>query len=285
MSYNPPPNPSYYDNQSSASRPGQDNSSHGHQSGRGYVPTLTRDEIRVLKECNKESFYYRCVPLSVLFSGLAYIGMKNGYLQKSPRFGYFPKMFGGVIIGYIGGKFSYQSVCAQKIMRLQNSSLAESLRKRKGLPSYQESLVANYSWVMNPDSLMKLRWIFHKDQLTVEERRPDFSEHDEGIDSYNTVKENLSPYTENEEPWKEKKFTSYNDLRRENRKEYANKLSETHKNANSDRLSSPPPPSFPGGYSFSDSSDFGPRPDSGPTSKPEPYFNPKKNKYGDLWDD
>ncbi|KAL7642167.1 UNVERIFIED_CONTAM: hypothetical protein RMT77_006728 [Armadillidium vulgare] len=277
MSYNPPPNPSYYDNQSSASRPGQDNSSH--QSGRGYVPTLTRDEIRVLKECNKESFYYRCVPLSVLFSGLAYIGMKNGFFQKSPRFGYFPKMFGGVIIGYIGGKFSYQSACAQKIMRLPNSNLAESLRKRKGLPSYQESMgnESGFSYEAPLD--------FNKDQLALEERRPDFSEHDEGIDSYNTVKENLSPYTENEEPWKEKKFTSYNDLRRENRKEYANKLSETHKNANSDRLSSSPPPSFPGGYTFSDSSDFGPRPESGPTSKHEPHSHTKKNKYGDLWDD
>lgn len=58
-------------------------------------------------------------------------------------------MFGGVIIGYIGGKFSYQSACAQKIMRLPNSNLAESLRKRKGLPSYQESLVANYCSCVN----------------------------------------------------------------------------------------------------------------------------------------
>lgn len=39
---------------------------------------LSAEEMRTLKECNRESFYYRCIPLSAVLSGLAYFGMKNG---------------------------------------------------------------------------------------------------------------------------------------------------------------------------------------------------------------
>ncbi|MCL4135264.1 UNVERIFIED_CONTAM: hypothetical protein GTU68_011635, partial [Idotea baltica] len=103
--------------------------------------TLSQDEIRVLRECNTESFYYRCVPLSTLFSGLAYIGMKNGYLQKSVNYGYIPKMIAAAFLGFFGGKISYQRACEEKIMRLPNSNLAEAFRKRRGQVSFQESYV------------------------------------------------------------------------------------------------------------------------------------------------
>lgn len=39
----------------------------------------------------------------------------------------------GVIVGYFMGKFSYQRQCAEKIMKLPNSKLAEMLKmKRRG---------------------------------------------------------------------------------------------------------------------------------------------------------
>lgn len=37
----------------------------------------------------------------------------------------------GVIFGYFLGKFSYQRQCAEKLMRLPNSHLAELLKQRK----------------------------------------------------------------------------------------------------------------------------------------------------------
>lgn len=37
----------------------------------------------------------------------------------------------GVIFGYFLGKFSYQRKCAEKLMRLPNSRLAELLKQRK----------------------------------------------------------------------------------------------------------------------------------------------------------
>lgn len=37
----------------------------------------------------------------------------------------------GVLIGYFLGKFSYQNKCAEKIMQLPNSKLAEMLKMKK----------------------------------------------------------------------------------------------------------------------------------------------------------
>lgn len=37
----------------------------------------------------------------------------------------------GVIFGYFIGKFSYQRKCAEKLMRIPNSRLAELLKQRK----------------------------------------------------------------------------------------------------------------------------------------------------------
>jgi hypothetical protein len=36
------------------------------------------EEIRVIKECNRESFYQRCLPLSALLGFSTYYGVKSG---------------------------------------------------------------------------------------------------------------------------------------------------------------------------------------------------------------
>lgn len=36
--------------------------------------------MRVLRECNSESFYQRCLPLGVLFGSAGYVGTKSGKL-------------------------------------------------------------------------------------------------------------------------------------------------------------------------------------------------------------
>lgn len=92
---------------------------------------FTRDELRVLRECNSESFFQRSLPVGTGFGVAAYFAVKNGYLKGSARFGPAPKVVVGVIIGYFMGKFSYQRKCAEKIMQLPNSRLAEVLRAKK----------------------------------------------------------------------------------------------------------------------------------------------------------
>lgn len=92
---------------------------------------FSSDELRVLRECDVESFVQRSVPLGTTFGLAAYMAVKNGYLKGSVRFGAVPKVAIGVIVGYFMGKFSYQNQCAEKIMRLPDSKLAEMLRMRR----------------------------------------------------------------------------------------------------------------------------------------------------------
>ena len=53
------------------------------------------------------------------------------HLQGSPKYGPIPKVALGVVLGYFAGKFSYQTKCAEKIMRIPNSQLGEMLRRRR----------------------------------------------------------------------------------------------------------------------------------------------------------
>lgn len=39
---------------------------------------FTHDEIKALEECDKESFYQRCLPFSTLFATATYAAMKYG---------------------------------------------------------------------------------------------------------------------------------------------------------------------------------------------------------------
>lgn len=54
-----------------------------------------------------------------------------GFLSPSAKYGAIPKVLGAVAFGYFLGKFSYQNKCAQKLMQLPNSRLAQILRQRK----------------------------------------------------------------------------------------------------------------------------------------------------------
>ena len=52
------------------------------------------------------------------------------------RYGPLPKMIAGGMVGYFAGIFSYINKCNEKIMKLENSPLADMLRQRKsGMPN------------------------------------------------------------------------------------------------------------------------------------------------------
>lgn len=74
----------------------------------------------------KRQLNYKCWP------GVAtWAAIQHGYLKPSPRFGNGPKILAACLFGYFVGKLSYQQACAEKIMRIPNSKLAEALRRRK----------------------------------------------------------------------------------------------------------------------------------------------------------
>lgn len=89
------------------------------------------DELRVLKECEIESLTKRSIPLGTLFGVGCWSAVQRGYLKPNANYGSGPKVFAAVVVGYFLGKLSYQQKCAEKIMQLPNSRLAEALRRRK----------------------------------------------------------------------------------------------------------------------------------------------------------
>ncbi|KAJ2954565.1 hypothetical protein O0L34_g2852 [Tuta absoluta] len=76
---------------------------------------FTQDEIRVLEECDRESFYRRCLPFSTLFAGLTYAAIKYDILKRNPHFGVWPKVLTAILVGHLCGRVSYIPTCEKKI--------------------------------------------------------------------------------------------------------------------------------------------------------------------------
>ncbi|KAK3862859.1 hypothetical protein Pcinc_031315 [Petrolisthes cinctipes] len=236
---------------------------------------FNQEELRVLRECNRESFYYRCVPMAALCSAGAFIAMKRGMLKTSERFGYTPKMIGGVIIGYFLGKLSYQNACAEKLMQLPNSPIGEALRKRKGRMGFQETLGFEPGFTVADPSASTTNSSLYEDP------RVDLRDHNEGQVEYERgVTESLSAYTKMDDeeggPGAPQSYTNYQELRRNNRHEYISKMAERYRR---DRPGDQPTES--GGPSFGvEEPPLGSIPPVPSTPSPPPTRS-RKNKYGD----
>jgi hypothetical protein len=92
-----------------------------------HAPTqLTRDETRILEECDRESLIYRSLPLGILtFAAIQYAMTKNIISTKAKWF----KLGAGVFAGYIIGKVSYTFACRKKILTLiPDSGLARMIQ-------------------------------------------------------------------------------------------------------------------------------------------------------------
>lgn len=254
-------------------------------------PVFNSDELRVLRECNKESFYYRCLPFAFLGTSASYMAMRTGYLNQSARFGYAPKMMGAAIVGYFLGKMSYQNACAEKLMKLPNSPIGEALRKRKGQVGFQESLS------LEPGFKMEEKWECPPGQQPImEDHRPDLRDRQEGLDDYNRITDALAPYTETDAAVAPQNYTTYEELRRQNREEYNKRMEERYRRPQGPLNDLSPAPSNIGptdGSYYPPPTPEGPPPPyvelspgyepSASTSLSPPISEPRmrKNKYGD----
>ncbi|XP_026500643.1 OCIA domain-containing protein 1-like [Vanessa tameamea] len=91
---------------------------------------FTQEEIKALEECDKESFYQRCLPFSSVFAAITYAGVKNGILRRNPHFGAAPKVMFAAFIGYSFGRLSYISECDLKLRHLPaDSNLGKIMRQ------------------------------------------------------------------------------------------------------------------------------------------------------------
>ena len=118
-SYNPPPeNPQQYNN-----------NPYENETTTQTMQRLSPEEQRVMAACQSESFWYRSVPMSGFLAMLAGVGVQNGYLSPSPKYGNRPKVILGSIIGYFLGKFSYANTCADKfLVEAPDSHIADMIR-------------------------------------------------------------------------------------------------------------------------------------------------------------
>ncbi|KAJ8934251.1 hypothetical protein NQ318_008694 [Aromia moschata] len=227
---------------------------------------FTQEELRVIRECNKESFYQRCIPLSVFLGGSTYYGVKTGFLRPNPRFGATPKVIAAVVVGYFVGKFSYQSKCAEKLMQLPNSQIGEMLRqKRKG--NLQESLDTGFGPAMSlaPFSSLDSSDVYSdlnpNSTLDMDTSRPEAP----GLDDYQRPSVD-NPIYEEEMPPVQKHVTTYEELRKQNRDEYQQKRIGNYRESARAPLASSP---------------------SKPAPEDENNYEDKrtaaKTKYGDVW--
>ncbi|CAK9298430.1 unnamed protein product [Gordionus sp. m RMFG-2023] len=100
-------------------------------------PVLTPEEIRTLRECNRQAFYNRSLPLSGLAMLATGYAVKTGYLSKNLAWA---KILATGVMGYVIGKFSYMGKCKSMILQLPNSPLAEKMRQYNNPGSYQEMM-------------------------------------------------------------------------------------------------------------------------------------------------
>jgi hypothetical protein len=86
---------------------------------------LTRDETRILNECDRESLFYRSLPLGILTFGATQYAMSKNYITTKAKW---LKLGVGLFAGYIIGKMSYASACKKKILtQIPDSSLARMI--------------------------------------------------------------------------------------------------------------------------------------------------------------
>ncbi|KAL1516845.1 hypothetical protein ABEB36_000691 [Hypothenemus hampei] len=228
---------------------------------------FTPDELRVLRECNKESFYTRCLPFSTVFGGLTYYGIKTGMFKGNPRFGAVPKVATAVIVGYFLGKLSYQKKCAEKFMALPDSKVGRLLKARRlGVPDVEEEKQ------ISTFSISPFSGITDSYSDIPDSNRNSFdygsTPTPDGLDdSFRPSLDNPIVLHEEEMPPEQKNVTTYEELRKKNREEYEQKRLQTYRQV--------PPRTAPSQPS--------------PVAKDTEFIDEYKptaagkNKYGDVW--
>lgn len=229
---------------------------------------FTPEELEVLRQCNRESFFQRCLPLSTILGAATFYAVKTGFIAGNRNFGAVPKVTLAAIVGFFLGKFSYQQKCADKFIALPDSKIGHLIRARRAgfhddrdpasVPSISLSpfggITDSYSDI-NPES-----GNYDYDS------RPN----PEGLnDSFRPSVDNPIILHEEELPPEQKNITTYDELRKKNREEYEQKRLAIYRETRLPKTSpSQPPPSATEDTQVNDG------------YKPS---TPSKTKYGDVW--
>ncbi|XP_069701206.1 OCIA domain-containing protein 1 isoform X2 [Periplaneta americana] len=228
---------------------------------------FSNEELRVLRQCNRDSFFQRCIPIASILGIGTYYGVHSGYLKPHARWGAAPKVTVAVIVGYFLGKFSYQSKCTEMIMQLPNSKLAEMLRQRKRQGGFQESITMDPGFPM-PSFAETETYSDVGPHHDLDTDRP----YNEGLDDSHRPTLDSPSFEEDSSlpPGTQHRSATYEELRRKNREEYEQKKTKPFRGITT-------PEDIPTAVH-----PRGPPPDSTPS--PPPTWNQEKNRYGDVWE-
>ncbi|GFO17910.1 ocia domain-containing protein 1 [Plakobranchus ocellatus] len=198
--------------------------------------------------------------------------VRMGYWSPHPRFGAFPKMIitGGV--GYFIGKIMYLPVCQRKILeKIPHSNLANAIRKSKGIPQ--------------PETPMAIWEGGSEEGSQAESKISDDYAALEGLDDRNRPSVDREVKVESEE---EKKSITYDELRKQNRREYEDSLAKrpvrppgSPSYKNSPFMPQQPWPDKPKAGSGLEDEDI----ESQPSSPQAPTKKKRTNIWGDPIDD
>ncbi|GIY68525.1 OCIA domain-containing protein 1 [Caerostris darwini] len=233
---------------------------------------LSQEEMRLFRECSRESFYLRCLPFATLGMTATFFAVKRGYLKSHPKWGPAGKMTGAALFGWFLGKISYRKPCEEKFLKLKNSKIGDLYRRKRGLTVEDFENDASQSFYDTDGKA---------DQYTSESGDYHSSSRSLNFDvdkniTYSGLDDRERPSTdreflnlnETEEPVK--KHTTYEELRRKNREEYERRQmqqagtkseSSQHERVRMQMRDEPP-------RRFTNQSEGG-----------------SKNTYGDVWDD
>ncbi|XP_007257088.2 OCIA domain-containing protein 1 isoform X1 [Astyanax mexicanus] len=195
--------------------------------GAGYSPT--EDERRIFQECNRESFWYRSLPLAALAMTATQVMVTRGVLSASPRFGSLPKLAFAGLCGFFGGKVSYMKICQEKFKSLENSPLGDALRQAHLRRAHPES---NQSEFADPNPAVSQQSGFEGAFQPAEDSQPSsYSSYSSDFPSYDrasfssgqsepaALQSQDSPLYQEEDIPKKRKVL-YEDLRSKNRENY-----------------------------------------------------------------
>ncbi|BFZ14862.1 hypothetical protein BsWGS_17901 [Bradybaena similaris] len=222
------------------------------------MPALTEEERLVLKECDREGFFKRALPLSLGTMLGAHMLVKGGYWSPNPKYGSLPKVMALGACGYFFGKLSYLSACQEKILqKIPNSNLAIQIRKAKGMPE-QDTAAATWDSASAGISSLRIQDDYAAPEGLDDRFRP-------------TIDRDVK---KTEGASQEKSSVTYDELRQRNRQEYKDQIAKA-----------PPPASGFPSYkdipqkSFPDAKTG----DSGSSIEPSQASPPKKrtNMWGD----
>lgn len=228
------------------------------------------EELRVLQQCNRESFYRRSLPLGTIFGVGTYYSVQSGYLKPNIKFGAAPKVITAVILGYFIGKFSYQRICAEKLMALPNSQLGAMLRNRKNKGGFQESIsldIPSFSSLPTHDS----KDVFSDSPHTYTDLDTDRPYNEGLLDSNRPSLDDSNPFKEDELPPAAPHSNTYEDLRKKNREEYEQRKTKPFR-------SMPASDETPASRHIKEPETSYDRQSTGP------IWDAPTNKYGDVWD-